>query len=255
MRRTRNVVPLIVLAVITGASSAFASGGSIQRFKVTSSLDAKKVLPLRSRWQAIPHISTTEVKKVEFLIDGHWLWTEHATPYFYGGNEGRNGNWLITSFLNPGRHTFTVKLFASGGSIATDNVHARVIQAPPPPSKLAGKWKHHVSASTCAASPGFCDTHGDITESIATLGWGTPPGDYWDARYESGGKVVFGPGVVNPHMSAGARQGGFCNAIDPFHTWMYTVASDDQSFQLSPAGNDPCKTRQLGLEGTWTRAS
>jgi hypothetical protein len=56
-------------------------------------------------------------------------------------------------------------------------------------------------------------------------------------------------------MSAGARQRGFCNAIDPFHTWRYTVASDDQSFQLSSVGADPSKTRQLGLEGTWTRFS
>jgi hypothetical protein len=251
MRRTRKVVTLALFAVLVGLWSAVASGGSVTPFKVTSTLDAKNVLPLRSRWQATPYIPTSKVKKVEFLIDGHWVWTEIQAPYFYGGNEGGRGNWLITSFLKPGAHTFTVKVFAKSGGTATDTIHARVIEAPPPPSELAGKWKHHVSPSGCG--PGFCDKNGDITESITILGWGTPPGDYWDARYKSGGKLVFGPWVVNPQMSAGARLGGFCNGIDPFHTWSYTVAPDGKSFQLNPVGKDPCSDRQNGLEGTWTR--
>jgi hypothetical protein len=242
---------LALLAAVIGVSSAF--GGSVQPFKVASTLDGKKVLPVRIRWRATPHISTSNVKRVEFLVDGHWLWTEHQAPYVYGGNDGSYGNWLITSFLKPGRHTFTARVFIRGGRTESDNVRARVIQAPPPPSELAGKWKHHLNASTCAASPGFCDKNDDVTESIMKLGWGTPPGDFWDARYESGGRVVFGPYVVNPHMSAGARTGGFCNGIDPLHTWTSTVASDDLSFQLQPVGKDPCSYRQNGLEGTWTR--
>lgn len=249
MRRTRHVVPLALLALVVTGSSAYASEGSVKPFKATSTLDGKKVLPLRIRWIARPHISASKVKKVEFLIDGHWLWTEHQTPYFYGGN----GNSLVTSFLRPGRHTFTVRVFAIGARTQTDNVRARVIPAPPPPSELAGKWKHHVSASACAASPGFCDKNGDVKTSITTLGWGTPPGDYWDARYESGGRVVFGPEVVNPKMSEGARLGGFCNGVDPLHTWTYAIASDDQSLQLHSIGKDPCQYRQHGLEGTWTR--
>lgn len=241
MRRRRHAVGVALLAGVIGVSSAFASGGSIQSFKVTSTLDGKKVLPLRSHWKATPHISASQVKKVEFLVDGHWLWTEHQTPYYYGGggNEGNKANWLITSFLKPGRHTFTVKVFASGGSTASDNVHARVIQAPPPPSELAGTWKHTVDGKT-------------ITLSITTLGWGSPR-DKFDARYEAGGKIVFGPLVVFPQMSPGARLGGFCNGIDPLHTWTYTAAADDQSFQLQPVGKDPCPDRQQGLQGTWTR--
>jgi len=247
------MIPLVLLSAVVGVSSAVASGRSATPFKVTSSLDGKTVLPLRIRWIARPDISTSQVKKVEFLVDGHWLWTERQAPYVYGGNDGSYGNWLVTSFLKPGPHAFTVRVFTNGGPTETDNVQARVIQAPPPPTELAGKWKHHLSASTCGASPGLCDKNGDITDSITILGWGTPPGDYWDARYEAGGKVVFGPEVVNPHMSAGARLGGFCNSIDPLHTWTYTVASDDQSFQLNPVGKDPCPDRQHGLEGTWTR--
>jgi hypothetical protein len=234
-------------------SSAFASRGSVEAFKVTSTLDGKAVLPLRVRWIAEPQIAVSEVKKVEFLIDGHWLWTEHQSPYFYGGDDnGSHGNWLITTFLKPGRHTFTARVFTRGEGTESDTVRARVIQAPPPPSELAGTWKHHVEAGGCG--PGFCDKNGDITKLITTLGWGsTPPGDDWDARYEDGGRVMFGPWVVNPRMSAGARLGGFCNGVDPFHTWTYTVAADDQSFQLHPLGTDPWPDRQHGLEGTWTR--
>lgn len=180
------------------------------------------------------------------------MWTEHQTPYYYGGNDGRYANWLNTSFLKPGLHTFTARVFASGGSTGTDNVSARVIQAPPPPAALAGTWKHHVNGGC-----GACDKHGDVTVSISTTGWGLTPHattDKWDARYLSGSRVVFGPIVVLPHMSAGQRLGGFCNGLDPLHTWTYAVAADGQSFQLHPVGKDPCSDRQHGLDGTWTRA-
>lgn len=244
------LVTAVVGVVLTVASTAAPAATA---FKVTSTLDGKKVLPLRIRWKATPHISTSQVKKVEFLIDGHWLWTEHSAPYYYGGNEGNRGNWLITSFLKPGRHTFTARVFTIGGPTESDNVQARVIQAPPPPSELAGTWKHHLSSSTCKAARGFCDKNGDHSASITILGWGTPPGDFWDARYESGTRVVFGPWLILPHMSAGARLGGFCNGIDPYHAWTYTIASDDQSFQVHPIGTDSCPDRQNLLEGTWTR--
>lgn len=39
---------------------------------------------------------------MDFLIDGHQLWVEHNTPYFYGDD----GNYLVTSFLKPGKHIF-----------------------------------------------------------------------------------------------------------------------------------------------------
>jgi hypothetical protein len=234
---------------VIGVSSASASRGSAKPFKVTSSIDGKQVLPLRIRWIAIPHISPSKVAKVDFLVDGRWLWTEHQTPYVYGGDNDKGyGNWLVTSFLKPGLHTFTVRAAAIGGPTETDTVRARVIQAPSPPSHLAGTWTHHISGPC-----GACNKNGDITTSITILGWGTPPGDYWDARYLPGGKIVFGPEEALPHMSAGARLGGFCNSIDPLYTWTYTVAADDQSFQLHPIGKDPCPDRQHGLEGTWTR--
>ena len=245
------MVLFAVLAAVVGVSSALASGGSITAFKVTSTLDGKKVLPLQIRWIGRPQIALSQVTKVEFLVDGHWLWTEHQAPYVYGGNDGSDENWLFTSFLKPGRHSFTVRVFTKSGTTGTDTVRARVIQAPPPPPELAGTWKHHVTGSC-----GACDRNHNETVSISTTGWGFTPHattDKWDARYLPDTKVVFGPLVVLPGMSPGQRQGGFCNGIDPFHTWTYTVASDDNSFQLQPVGKDPCPDRQHGLEGAWTR--
>jgi hypothetical protein len=221
------------------ATSGAASGG---RFKVTSTLDGKKVLPARIRWIAKPHTSFSKVTKVEFLVDGHWLWTEHQAPYVYGGDDDHGyGNWLVTSFLKPGRHTFTARVFTSGRHTEADSVRARVMKTPPPPSALIGKWKHQNKAGNV------------VTISITILGWGTPPGDFWDARYEPGRKIVFGPEEALPHMTPGARLGGFCNSIDPLHTWTYTVAADDKSFNLQPVSVDPCPDRQNGLQGTFTR--
>src|SRR5262249_29626764 len=86
MRRTRNVGPLALLVAVVAVSSASASGGSVQPFKVTSTLDGKKVLPLRIRWIARPHISTSKVAKVDFLIDRGRIRTDRQAPYVYGGD-------------------------------------------------------------------------------------------------------------------------------------------------------------------------
>jgi hypothetical protein len=232
------LIATLALVSVLGVSTAIAAG-THRSFAIHSTLDGKRVLPQRIRWIAKPHISSANVAAVKFLIDGRWLWTEHEAPYFYGGNDGRYGNWLITSFLKPGLHTFTIHVVTFGGRSAIHSVRARVIQAPPPPTELAGTWKHVVDGNT-------------TTDSITTLGWGSPR-DKFDARYLSGGRIVFGPLVVFPQMSPSARLGGFCNGIDPLHTWTYSVASDDKSFELHPVGTDPCPDRQHGLEGSWTR--
>lgn len=236
--RNSLLIPTAALVCVIGVSTALAAG-THHSFAVHSTLDGKKVLPLRIRWIARPHTSTANVAAVKFLIDRRWLWTEHEAPYFYGGNDGRYGNWLITSFLKPGLHTFTVRVVTYGGRTTTHTVRARVIQAPPPPPELAGTWKHIVDGHT-------------NTLSITIIGWGSP-GDRIDARYLASGRIVFGPEVVTPHMTPGARLGGYCNGVDPLHTWTYSVASDDNSFELQSVGTDPCPDRQQGLQGTWTR--
>ena len=244
VRIQRTVLGLLIAAVSLGAvgTSGAASG---ERFKVASSLDGKNVLPVRIHWRARPHIASSKVASVEFLIDRHLIWTEHRAAYFYGGNDGRITTRLITSFLKPGLHRFTVRADLSDGRTATDIVKARVVQAPPPPAQLVGTWTHNCWAAAC--------DHGVVTLSIAGLGWGfepqPPQGDRWDARYLFGDKVVFGPEVITSRRSP---QEAFCG-IDPPFTYTYTLNPDGKHFDLEPDGTDPCSGR-APIAGTWTRA-
>ncbi|HXH98464.1 MAG TPA: hypothetical protein VNH40_14745, partial [Gaiellaceae bacterium] len=49
--------------------------------------------------------------RVDFAIDGTTRWTEHHSPYTYGGD----GNKLDTSTLADGPHTFTVTAYPTAG--------------------------------------------------------------------------------------------------------------------------------------------
>ena len=112
MRVRTQVLLLLLLAAVVGVSSALARGDP-KRFTVTSTIDGKTVLPLRIRWRARPqHVALAQVKEIDYLIDGRGAWVEHHPPYYYGSNEGSYGNWLVTSFLTPGIHTFTVRVDA-----------------------------------------------------------------------------------------------------------------------------------------------
>ena len=76
------------------------------------------------------------VKEVDFLIDGRLGWVEKKTPYVYADD----GNWLVTSILTPKKHTFSVRVVSTTGTVVSDTVTARVVAPPPPPAKLAGTW-------------------------------------------------------------------------------------------------------------------
>ena len=113
-------------ALAAGCSSGTAAtqpSPSPARLSVTSTLDGHTALPARIHWQAFPSTPAGRVAKVDFLIDGQLAWEETTTPYFYG----RDGNWLVTSFLTPGEHAFTVKVITTGGQTATSTVRAAEI--------------------------------------------------------------------------------------------------------------------------------
>src|SRR5262245_58715991 len=98
MRRWLAVLVFLAFVVV---SSALARSDASSKFTVTSSLDGKKVLPLRIRWIANPHTALPNIAEVVFLIDGQAAWTAHQPPYCYGAIEGVC-NRLVTSFLTPG---------------------------------------------------------------------------------------------------------------------------------------------------------
>ena len=247
MRVRTQVLLLVLLATVVAVSSALARGDP-KRFTVTSTLDGKTVLPLRIRRRARPqHVALAQVREVDYLIDGRRAWTEHHPPYYYGSNEGAYGNWLVTSFLSPGVHRFTVRAVTRSGKRATDTLKARVVPAPSPPAKLAGAWTRIVTAADLKKGPPGPPA-GRWTITVTSLGWATGPGDNFDVRYLPNGNVVMGPEVDTPSRQSGA----FCG-VDPLHEWRVALSADDQSMTLDPVGHDGCGDRVAILQGTWTR--
>src|SRR5713101_10097153 len=133
----RRIAMLGFLAAVVAVSSALAGVGDTS-FTVTSSLDGKSVLPVRSHWIAYPKIdpSQGQVAEVDYLIDGFHAWTAHSSPWYFGDS----GNWLVTTFLKPGLHTFTVRAVVLPDKVAIDKYQARVVQPPRPPARLARRW-------------------------------------------------------------------------------------------------------------------
>ena len=152
-----RMVSVALLAGVVAVSSALASSDA-STFTVTSSLDGKTVLPLRIKWIAYPQLdpSQGEVAEVDYLIDGFHAWTDRGSPWSFGSD----GNSLVTAVLKPGLHSFAVRAITLDGQVATDKVEARVIAAPRPPAKLAGRgsaqWEPATGRSrspTWATSP------------------------------------------------------------------------------------------------------
>ena len=147
-RFAQSVILTLALAGVFAASSrpleaasvgaAESAGTDAQAFVVTSTLEGKKVLPHRIRWSGRPNLPASQVSIVEFLIDGKVRWDEGSPPYTYGDDS----NWLVTSWLSPGRHSFVVRATAKDGRVALQKTTARVVAAPSPPAELIGTWKH-----------------------------------------------------------------------------------------------------------------
>jgi hypothetical protein len=123
MSRRIQIATVVVLASASSVSFAAVDGTAANRpFRITSTLDGKKVLPHRIRWVAHPAIPRSRVAKVEFLIDGKLRWVERKAPYVYGDDT----DWLVTSWLTPGPHRFAVRVAPVHGPNATDATTAQV---------------------------------------------------------------------------------------------------------------------------------
>jgi hypothetical protein len=253
-----RVLSLLLFTSVIAISPAAAVGGR-QPFNVTSTLDAKRVLPLRMHWLAYPKPPASKISRVEFLIDGKVRWIEHQAPYNYGSDDfhGHLG-FLITTWLKAGRHTFTARAVDSSGHTATDTVIARVLPAPKPPGALAGAWSRTVTP-----------------EDIKKSGPGPPPPGRWKLIFDRAGAWHIDPnngGVVNQYT---ARPGvidvfapitmapkgvskfgahGFgccdCNQAGPFGSYSWSVSEDELTLRAKKEG---CPNRRAIWEGIWTR--
>jgi hypothetical protein len=224
----RGLAILVLLAFVVAVSSALARSDANTGFTLTSSLDGKTVLPVRSHWIAYPKIdpSQGQVAEVDYLIDGFHAWTAHSSPWYYGDN----GNWLVTTVLKPGLHTFTVRAVVSPDTVAVDKFKARVVSPPKPPARLAGSWSR----------PGR-------TLFIAKTGWTIGPNQIFDARYLANGNAVLGPEIIDR-----PEQPPTCGANPP-QSWKLVLSTRGKRMQLRPIGSDPCRARLAVLQGTWKR--
>jgi hypothetical protein len=245
----------IVAAVTTSTTASAANRGSVQA--VHSSLDGKSVLPIRIHWIARASVPPAQVKAVNFFVDGRLAWVEHNAPYVFADD----GNWLVTTFLNPGRHIFRTTLLTKSGQRTSDTVTARVLPAPTPPPELAGTWSRTVTKDDLkkctTAAEGGCPPVGNWKITIGSRGWSPtdPQGNrgLFDVVYLSNGQVQLRPTIEYPPFP-NSNNGGWCADTDPLSTWTTTVDLAADTLTLQPAQNDPCGDRAAILEGTWRRS-
>jgi hypothetical protein len=241
--------------------AAFAQAGA-KPFLVKSSLDKRSVLPHRVRWVAYPSLPPSQVREVDFSIDGGPVrWVEQHAPYSFSDDTG----YLVTSWLSPGRHQFRVKAITSDGRIAIDTVTARVAAPRTVPAGLQGTWER-------------------TPAPIATPGW--PKGTYklvFDKRWIE----LIHPGTFDPVKSVPTGE-GYINYFDwnPGTTqfrvqgavtlkeqgpkdrvggWLcgpggpgadYTWQVSGTTLTLTPVGgSDACGLRGQVLVGEWSKVA
>jgi len=223
-----QVLSVALLAGVVAVSSALARSDANTGFTVTSSLDGKTVLPVRSHWIAYTQPDPThgQVVEVDFFIDGFHAWTAHSAPWYYGDN----GNWLVTTILVPGLHTFTVRAVVSSDEVAVDKFQARVVAPHKPPARLAGSWNR-----------------AGRTLFIAKAGWTVGPNQIFDARYLADGNAVLGPEIVDR-----PEQPPTCGGNPP-QSWKVALSASRRRMRLRPIGSDPCRARLAVMRGIWKR--
>jgi hypothetical protein len=219
-----------------GAPDASSSPTAAPKFKVTSTIDGRATLPHRIYWQALPGVPSSDISEVDFLIDGKLRWVERNPPYFYGSDS----NYLVTSFLAPGEHQFTVRAVRSDGRTATDTVRATVGPAPAPPAALAGTWRRFQGGTSPGAPP-----PGNWRLVISSVGWqiydtaGT--GDLLDVAYVKPGLLEIRTGMfTEPDSQNPVLDGnGWCNG-DPGPTIRLRYAVHGKSLTFAPIGARGC---------------
>ncbi len=220
-----------------------------------STLDGLTSLPQRIHWSVKPGKPATDVSEVDFLIDGHVGWIEKNTPYFYADD----GNWLVTSFLPAGPHTFTAKVMLKSGGTETDSVTATTAAPTAPPATLAGTWSRVVTAAdfTAAFAPAPAPPTGTWRFTVTPQGLivhdPMDGGGVMDVQYPSAQSLLLRTTIEHPPYPS-PNNGGFCGDTDPLATWTYTVTANGQQLTLAPQTNDPCPDRTGVFQGVWTRA-
>ncbi len=276
-RRRRDVLLLGAFLAAVFTCFGVAGAATSQPFKVTSTLDGKTVLPHHIHWYA--YAAGTKVSTVDFLIDGKLRWTQKKAPYIYGDQEDNfktvDRGYLVTSFLSPGLHRFTVRVTATSGQHADDTITARVPAAPEPATALKGTWERTVDPAGAPkpGSPGapadtptpagvyrlvldsrWIQTRNPGTFTHASVDANTGLGYIQDTDWVPGATTfqVWGAVSWRPFSDYLAEEGTWCLPWGgPQATYHWSVSGN--TLTLTPAGSDPCRVREFVWAGEWTR--
>ena len=201
---------------------------------------------------------------MEFLIDGKLAWHEGSVPYTFADD----GGYLVTSWLTPGKHRFTVRATArTGGTVAEDTVVARVLPSASPPAALAGTWQRKPDLTGHPSFPAgsyrlvfekrwiqdrFPGTFDPLTSH--ENGPGSGSGLIQDNDWDPGARSfhVQGAVVVRPFDPNKAEGGSWCENSGPGADYSWSV--NGTTLTLAPVGRkDPCGPRGFIWTGDWTR--
>jgi hypothetical protein len=239
---------LAVFACLLVAASGAAAAG--QPFTVSSTLSGTTVLPHRIHWLGRPSLPAAKVAEVDFLIDGKVSWVEHHPPYTFGDD----GNWLVTSWLAPGSHRFTVRARAANGGTAKQTTAASVAAAPPPPAALAGTWTRTVTQKQAGANT----PAGTWALTVDETGWKIldplDGGVYIDVAYLAGGRLQARGGIMTtPHSDYEGN--GWCMDTNTPVDYRWAVSGSTLTLTLDgPDGCGPASDKQHFIwAGAWTR--
>jgi hypothetical protein len=226
------------------------AAGTGDAFTVRTTLAGKTVLPHRIPWLASPSLPASQIQQVRFTIDGKLRWVEGRPPYTYGND----GNYLVTTWLSPGIHTFVVLAIAKNRQRATVTTHARVVAAPQPPAPLAGTWTRVLSKAEVAGA--IDSPPGQWQLTIDKVGWHFhDPGHHGalvDVAYLGTATLEARSGFYTGPPGPGLEGNLWCDT--PFQPVRYHWTVSANTLTLALAGPKRCDGQSQVWAGQWTRS-
>jgi hypothetical protein len=264
LRRAAPLGALLIAVAATALLSGPASARTEATFTIRSSLDGKTVLPHRIRWIAYPS-GLVSFPGVEFVIDGKVVFTNRIPPFAFGDDAKDESagtvktGYLVTTWLAPGKHRFTVRARGQGanrGTTAARTIVARVLPPPAAPVGLAGTWQREL---TTALPPDRNVLYRSVTAQPGTYRMsigaqfirlsGPSSRKHLKVDYVASPRsLTFG----GPVWTGDPDEGGGCEPWGPDAGYSWAV--DGDTLTLAPARPaDTCKQRAAIVTGEWTR--
>jgi hypothetical protein len=252
------------LAVLGASASAGTAQQNAKGFTIRSSLDGRTVLPRRVHWIAYPS-GQVLFPGVEFLIDGKVVFANRLPPFAFGddGQDEETGKvntgYLVTTWLAPGTHRFTVRakaMVAGKRTSAEKTVTARVAAPPLPPAQLAGTWQRQLDIAvppdrnrlyrSVTAQPG---TYRIVIDRRYVRVSGPAPRKHLKVDYVANPRTLT---IRGPVWTGDPDEGAGCDPWGPDATYVWSVS--DGTLTLEPARKpDACMQRGAILTGEWAR--